>query len=85
MPEGVEHATKPFMAHQSMLDAGQPHGHGRRYYWKSHYLRELGPAASYRDVRYVLNTAAAWDPCPGPGAGRLQPAPVLHSPFRPYF
>jgi FAD/FMN-containing dehydrogenase len=30
---------KPFLKHQSMLDAGQPAG--GRYYWKSHYFDEL--------------------------------------------
>jgi FAD binding domain-containing protein/berberine-like enzyme len=31
---------KPFIEHQTMLDAGQPFG--RRYYWKSHYFAEIG-------------------------------------------
>ena len=31
---------KPFVEHQTMLDAGQPFG--RRYYWKSHYFDEIG-------------------------------------------
>ena len=31
---------KPFIEHQTMLDAGQPFG--RRYYWKSDYFAELG-------------------------------------------
>jgi FAD/FMN-containing dehydrogenase len=31
---------KPFVEHQTMLDAGQPFG--RRYYWKSDYFAELG-------------------------------------------
>jgi FAD/FMN-containing dehydrogenase len=30
---------KPFLAHQSTFDAGQPAG--ARYYWKSHYFDEL--------------------------------------------
>jgi FAD/FMN-containing dehydrogenase len=33
-------APKPFVEHQTMLDAGQPFG--RRYYWKSHYFDEIG-------------------------------------------
>ena len=33
-------ALKPFVEHQTMLDAGQPFG--RRYYWKSHYFAEIG-------------------------------------------
>ena len=33
-------ALKPFIEHQSMLDAGQPFG--RRYYWKSDYFAEIG-------------------------------------------
>ncbi len=32
--------TKPFVAHQTMLDAGQPFG--RRYYWKSDFFAEIG-------------------------------------------
>jgi FAD/FMN-containing dehydrogenase len=32
--------TKPFVEHQTMLDAGQPFG--RRYYWKSDYFAEIG-------------------------------------------
>ena len=35
--------TKPFVAHQSMLDAAQPPG--RHYYWKSEYLPEFSEAA----------------------------------------
>ena len=31
--------VKPFVAHQTMLDAGQPFG--RRYYWKSHLYDEI--------------------------------------------
>ena len=31
--------TKPFVAHQTMLDAGQPFG--RRYYWKSDFSPTL--------------------------------------------
>jgi len=31
--------TKPFVAHQTMLDAGQPFG--RRYYWKSDFFADL--------------------------------------------
>jgi hypothetical protein len=31
--------VKPFVEHQTMLDAGQPFG--RRYYWKSNYFVEL--------------------------------------------
>jgi len=32
-------AIKPFTAHQTMLDAGQPFG--RRYYWKSDFFAEM--------------------------------------------
>ncbi len=42
-PLGSAVGPKPFIAHQTLLDAGQPHG--RRYYWKSHYLSELNPGA----------------------------------------
>jgi len=34
---------KPFRAVQSMIDAGSPHG--RQYYWKSDYFRELSDEA----------------------------------------
>ncbi len=43
---------KPFMAHQSFLDAAQPPG--RRYYWKSEYYRELSD-----DLGTVLAERAA--------------------------
>jgi FAD/FMN-containing dehydrogenase len=33
-------APKPFIEHQTMLDASQPFG--RRYYWKSSYFSEIG-------------------------------------------
>ena len=36
-------AVKPFVQHQTLLDAANPKG--RRYYWKSHNLRPLPPAA----------------------------------------
>jgi FAD/FMN-containing dehydrogenase len=36
-------APKPFVAHQSMLDAAQPRG--RHYYWKSEYLRDFSEDA----------------------------------------
>jgi FAD/FMN-containing dehydrogenase len=35
---------KPFVAHQTMFDAGQPFG--RQYYWKSDYFDALEPAAA---------------------------------------
>ena len=35
--------TRPFLAHQSMLDASAPAG--RLYYWKSHYLAQLSDGA----------------------------------------
>jgi FAD/FMN-containing dehydrogenase len=34
---------KPFIAHQSFLDSGQPFG--RQYYWKSDYFLEMSPKA----------------------------------------
>ncbi|HMQ53536.1 MAG TPA: FAD-binding oxidoreductase [Anaerolineae bacterium] len=36
-------APKPYVAHQTMLDAASPSG--RRYYWKSEYLAELSDGA----------------------------------------
>jgi FAD/FMN-containing dehydrogenase len=38
-PLGGGIVPKPFTAHQTMFDAGQPKG--RRYYWKSEYLEAL--------------------------------------------
>lgn len=38
-PAGGALVPKPFVAHQTMLDAGQPNG--RQYYWKSEYLETL--------------------------------------------
>lgn len=39
-PLGDAMKPKPFSAHQSMFDGGNPTG--RRYYWKSEYFDELG-------------------------------------------
>ena len=36
-------SARPFLEHQSMLDASVPHGW--RYYWKSHYLTRFSDAA----------------------------------------
>lgn len=38
-PLGGGMVPKPFLAHQTMFDAGQPKG--RHYYWKSEYVGEL--------------------------------------------
>ena len=43
-------ATKPFAAHQAMLDAGQPFG--RRYYWKSDYFASFDPAMDDVMIEY---------------------------------
>ncbi len=43
-------AAKPFTAHQSMLDAGQPFG--RRYYWKSDYFSSFDPAMDEIFIKY---------------------------------
>ena len=42
-PIGDVLVPKPFLVHQSMLDAGQPSG--GYYYWKSHYFDELSDGA----------------------------------------
>src|SRR5512139_2656055 len=41
-PLGGAFVPKPFVAHQTMFDAGQPKG--RLYYWKSEYLERLTEA-----------------------------------------
>jgi FAD/FMN-containing dehydrogenase len=38
-PAGDTITVKPFIAHQTMLDAGQPFG--RRYYWKSDFFAQV--------------------------------------------
>ncbi|MDX1632705.1 MAG: FAD-binding oxidoreductase, partial [Thermoanaerobaculia bacterium] len=45
--------AKPFVAHQQMLDAANPHG--RRYYWKSEYLGELADGVADTLLRYTRN------------------------------
>ncbi len=42
--------VKPYLAHQTMLDAGQPEGY--QYYWKSEYLNELQDDAIKTAVAY---------------------------------
>jgi len=44
---------KPFVAHQTVLDAASPAG--RRYYWKSEYLTELNDDACKTLVNYAAN------------------------------
>jgi hypothetical protein len=47
---------KPFVAHQAMLDAGQPKG--ACYYWKSEYLKEIPQALSSKFVEQTFNTSS---------------------------
>jgi FAD/FMN-containing dehydrogenase len=47
---------KPFVAHQSMLDAGQPKG--ACYYWKSEYLKEISPDLSSKFVEQTFNMSS---------------------------
>jgi FAD/FMN-containing dehydrogenase len=51
-PEVDLFGPMPYVALQSMLDAGAPFG--IRAYWKSGYLRELGPA----EIETIVNHAA---------------------------
>ncbi len=44
-------APKPFIAHQTMLDAASPSG--RRYYWKSEYMDQLNDEACKTLVKYA--------------------------------
>jgi len=44
---------KPFSAHQTMLDAANPHG--RHYYWKSDYFGELADAAMEHMIEHASN------------------------------
>jgi FAD/FMN-containing dehydrogenase len=88
-PLGDGIAPKPFMAHQRMLDAGQPHG--RRYYWKSHYLDDLDPAGCRALVKHAgrssghaktllmhLGGAIAGAPAGDTAAGHRQAGYVLN-------
>jgi FAD/FMN-containing dehydrogenase len=47
---------KPFVAHQQLLDAGQPFG--RRYYWKSDYFDTLPEAADGTLIDHVTAIAS---------------------------
>ena len=47
---------KPFVAHQAMLDAGQPKG--ACYYWKSEYLKEIPQALSSKFVEQTFNMSS---------------------------
>jgi FAD/FMN-containing dehydrogenase len=43
--------VKPFITHQTLLDASQPFG--RRYYWKSHFLAEISDGLIETLVRHA--------------------------------
>jgi len=47
---------KPFLAHQTMLDAASPSG--RRYYWKSGYFDNLGDEACKTLVKHASNLSS---------------------------
>jgi FAD/FMN-containing dehydrogenase len=47
---------KPFVDHQSMLDAGQPKG--ACYYWKSEYTKEISQDLSSKFVEQTLNMSS---------------------------
>jgi FAD/FMN-containing dehydrogenase len=44
-------AVKPFIAHQTMLDSGQPFG--RRYYWKSDFFADMSERLTEAVVRHA--------------------------------
>lgn len=48
---------KPFVAHQTMLDAASPSG--RRYYWKSEYLSELNDETCKTLINYAANLSSS--------------------------
>jgi|WetSurMetagenome_2_1015567.scaffolds.fasta_scaffold46144_2 FAD/FMN-containing dehydrogenase len=47
---------KPFVAHQAMLDAGQPKG--ACYYWKSEFLKEIPQTLSSKFVEQTFNMSS---------------------------
>jgi FAD/FMN-containing dehydrogenase len=50
-PVGDVIQKRPYVSQQSLLDATQPKG--RRYYWKSEYLRALDPALFARAIEHA--------------------------------
>jgi FAD/FMN-containing dehydrogenase len=50
-PVGDVVQKRPYVAQQTLLDATQPKG--RRYYWKSEYLRGLDPALFTRAIEHA--------------------------------
>ena len=55
-PIGDVIAAKPFVAHQAMLDSGQPKG--ASYYWKSEYTKEISSGLSEKFVEQTLNMSS---------------------------
>jgi FAD/FMN-containing dehydrogenase len=49
-------ASKPFVTHQAMLDAGQPKG--ASYYWKSEYTKEIPQSLSEKFVEQTINMSS---------------------------
>ena len=49
-------APKPFVAHQGMLDSGQPKG--ACYYWKSEYTKDIPQSLSEKFVEQTLNMSS---------------------------
>ena len=47
---------KPYIVHQSMLDAASPSG--RQYYWKSEYLAELSDAFISTSIQHVKSISS---------------------------
>lgn len=79
-PVGDIVQRRPYVAQQSILDATQPEG--RRYYWKSEYLPDLGPEliAAFRDHgERVISPHSALILFPVGGA--LQDLAADHSPM----
>jgi hypothetical protein len=72
-PVGSVVQPRPYVSQQSLLDATQPKG--RRYYWKSEYLHEIGPDIANAALEHweripSLHGAVIFFPIDG-GPGRL--------------
>jgi FAD/FMN-containing dehydrogenase len=79
-PVGDIVQRRSYVSQQSLLDATQPNG--RRYYWKSEYLREHDPAffeAAWQHARRAPSPHSAILSFPLSGA--LNRLPVGHSPM----
>jgi FAD/FMN-containing dehydrogenase len=77
-PVGDVVQRRPYVSQQALLDATQPKG--RRYYWKSEYLRALDPEVFTRAIEHAGRIASPHSAILiFPLAGRLNELPEDHS------